>query len=234
MQKVPKKYLVLIILVLLPVSQAGAINLGRVVYDSENPVEVTEDSFNNDNPGVNFGLCAGFDGQSLEECLIDGGSVSEPVEYSPEPETESPKTQDAEESDQEPGTKVITIIKHVYEDPPQSDDSETEDEATDKKQNDKSNKKKNNDREDDEDEEEGKVLGVTAIRDTVQPVLDQLSAKVTDLEDRVEKTGTSLQNIILIILVVILSILTLRTEIRFQKLADKYDQIKKQIQKRKR
>ncbi len=120
-------------------------------------------------------------------------------------EKEPPQTNDS--TAKEEPAKVITVVKHVYEPLPKDDE---------------------NDRSDSKSTNKSTELSVSTIKDTVQPVVDQLSAKVTNLEAKVEETGTTLQNIILIVLVVILCLLTLRTEVRFQKLADKYDKLRKQ------
>jgi len=186
-----------------------AINLGRVIYDSETPKMAPADE-----PSWEEQLNGEDDDQintflNNEQNLSDFAANNNDPEPSADPAKSAPEQdKQTEENKTEEPAKVVTIVKHVYEDPPPADpQTSNADEETIQK--------------------DSTELQASTIRDTVRPIVDQLSTKVTDLETKVEATGTTLQNIILIVLVVMLCLLTLRSEVRFQRLADQYDRLKK-------
>jgi hypothetical protein len=59
--------------------------------------------------------------------------------------------------------------------------------------------------------------------------LDELKAQITSMQRKLNNGGADFTDEILIFLVIILSILSLRTEVKFQQLADTYDKLKNTI-----
>jgi hypothetical protein len=59
--------------------------------------------------------------------------------------------------------------------------------------------------------------------------LDELKAQITSLQRKLNNRGADFSDELLIVLVIVLSILSLRTEVKFQQLADRYDKLKNTI-----
>jgi len=217
-RKILPLLLTLLIVFILPMSTAQAINLGRTVYDTELPETVSDSTFDAENPGINFGLCAGFGDIPAEDCFLSEQEVQEIIEYEPADESEyAPFI--AEGGNEATANAQPAIVKTVYVNEGLSEEEvqamlDASQEGTDGVLL------------FDENDEGGKVLGASSVRDSLKPMLDDLAAKVTSMEKEVEKSGASISDIILILLVIILSGLTLRTELRYQKLSETYKNVK--------
>ena len=74
---------------------------------------------------------------------------------------------------------------------------------------------------------ESEVLGVSTRRRGNTSFVDDVNKKIKLLQRQLDEYDPVVQNLILIALIIILSALALRTELRFQELADKYNTLKK-------
>lgn len=98
---------------------ANAINLGRAIVDNTLPETVSDNSFDAKNPGINFGLCAGFSDVPDKECFLTPEEIQNIIEYTPTEEElsqEPIRELEATPSPQINPPQTITIVKTVYMD----------------------------------------------------------------------------------------------------------------------
>ena len=220
----PKRILLTLLITTLTLAGAtniaSAINLGHTVFDNEIPETVSDDTFDAENPGINFGLCAGFSNIPDEDCNLTAEQIQEITEFEPAEEIQqtlqdiqiaAPIIQTPPPTPIYTEPETVVVEKTVYVETPVDEQRITEiiEEISAS--------------------DEAKVLGVTNSRSDSESLLSDLSAKITDIEKQIEKTGTTLQDIILVLLVIALSVITIRTELRFQTLAAKHSKLKKQL-----
>lgn len=98
---------------------ANAVNLGRSVINNELPETTSESSFDAENPGINFGLCAGFSDIPDKECFLTPEEIQNIIEYEPTAEELSQGT--VQELEASPAAssgppQTVTIVKTVYMD----------------------------------------------------------------------------------------------------------------------
>jgi len=136
-----KNILLTIISVLLLASgaiyTASALNVGSIPVNNELPETVSESSFDAENPGINFGLCAGFSDIPDQECFLTPEEIQNIIEYEPAEEVpyQQPIIREIEASPAVSSgpSQTVTVVKTVYMDaegnesdtPPEEEPSES-------------------------------------------------------------------------------------------------------------